>query len=196
VPVISNLTATNATTNTTTINDTTFNILQDYANQVIESHEKNKTWTLGDAGPRINYTVAPDKPTLKIEFLHDDMRPYDIYKEPIYLNKTLTGYVRISNTGTVAYQGDLDIYANASFFYNNNFIHMENRIDRVFVSLYPGQSNDFYKRWNVDQYNGAPIYTGAYEVIIELRDPRDGRTLYSLRITPVVAKWDELGGYV
>jgi len=137
-------------------------------------------------------------PSINLEILHnDDVTPYDFNKEAIVLGKYYDGYFRFTNTGDKPFQGDIAVAINASIYVLGQLVHMENIvITDQYLSLYPGQSNDFYKKWYVKDFNGAPIPTGCLNIVIELRDKSDGSTLYSQTIKPIIAKDINSDGYL
>lgn len=141
-----------------------------------------------------NYNLARGyiklKPDLTLSLLSEDGKtPWDWYREVIEPGKYISGYVVIKNNRDTAYQGDIDIYVNASLFYNGGLVHMENKIDTQMVSLTPYGENRFYKKWEVPK----DLTTGMYEVIIELREKEYGTTIYSYRLTPAVAHVSDHG---
>jgi hypothetical protein len=129
-------------------------------------------------------------PSIKLEILHNDCAtPYDFNREALVLGHYYDGYFRFTNTGDKAFQGNVAVAINASLFFAGDMIHLENRIiTDQYLSLYPGQTNDFYKKWLIKDFNGAPIPTGCLNIVIELRDLSDGRTISSLTIKPIVAR--------
>jgi hypothetical protein len=149
----------------------------------------------GDAQRVMLYNLWKEKqvvkaPEITFEILHnDDVTPYDFNREALVLGHYYDGYFRFTNIGDKPFQGNIAIAINASLFFAGTMIHLENKIiTEQYLSLYTGQSNDFYKKWLIDGYNGAPIPTGCLNIVIELRDLSDGSTICSKTIKPIIAR--------
>lgn len=136
-------------------------------------------------------------PLITLEIFHnDDKTPYDFNKEALVLGHTYDGYFRFTNNGDKPFQGNVAVVANASMFLFGGMVHMENVITEQYLSLYPGQSNDFYKRWEIKNYNNAPIPTGAFNIQIDIRDLSNGKTIYTMTVKPIVARDPNGDGYL
>jgi len=128
-------------------------------------------------------------PKISVQILHnDDKTPYNFDRETIILGNTYDGYFKFTNDGDQPFQGDVTVVANASLFFGGTMLHMENQLVKQYLSLYPKQSNDFYKRWEIKDFNGAPIPTGAFNIQLDIRDLNTGRTIYTMTVRPMVAR--------
>lgn len=137
-----------------------------------------------------NGLIKP-KPDLSLEILDTNKIPFDWQREVLEPGQIVAGYYKINNRADYPYQGDIDVYVNASIYYNNNYVHIENLLRTVFVSIAP---RNF-------MMPGEPIYwqipeelsTGVYELVIEIREKDYGTTVARSRITPTIAHIDENG---
>jgi hypothetical protein len=161
---------------------------------IAEARKLGWTPDLGDVDEYIyKYNLARGylklPPQLSLEILNDDKEPWNWQQETIAPGEIISGYYRIRNNADYPYQGDIDVYINASLFYNNGLVHMENKILTETVSITPRYYNEHWISWMVPK----EISTGAYEVIIELREKEYGKVLASYRMTPLVAHVGEGG---
>jgi hypothetical protein len=132
-------------------------------------------------------------PLINLEILHNDNgepgKPYDFNKETLVIGNTYDGFFLFKNVGDTPFQGNVAVVINASLFFACTMVHMENLIvPDQYLSLYPGQSNPFYKRFTIDKYNNALIPTGAFNIQIDIRDLSSGHTVYTMTVKPIVAR--------
>jgi len=153
-------------------------------------------WTpdLGDVDEYINkinlaYGYIKPAPQLSLEILNDQKVAWNWQQEVLTPGQIVSGYYRINNLADTAYQGDIDVYINASLYYQNGLVHMENKILSEFVSINPRYYNEHWISWMVPK----EISTGVYEIRIELREQEHGKTIASYRMTPTVAYVDGSG---
>lgn len=129
-------------------------------------------------------------PMLSLQILNDNKQPWNWQQETVAPGQIISGYYRINNLADYPYQGEVAVYINASLYYNNGLVHMENKLVSLFVSITPHNYNEAWLSWMVP----TDISTGVYEIILELREKEHGTTLASYRMTPTVARVDK-GGY-
>jgi hypothetical protein len=124
-----------------------------------------------------------------------DRKPVDFYKTPFILNHYYTLYFKISDVGTEWYQGDVVVVAKAEYRYQGNLLTFERNITTRYISVTPNTPNEFAWSGKLDSalLEGRPIYATGYSVTIELRDPSNGYTLYTMHF-PVTIAYDTTEG--